>query len=209
MKIRFLYHKSKDSWLGKGIIVWTWVLAAFYSVPKLFKKPPKGSSRWKEYVAILKLNFSHVSVWFPDENGIFTLNNIGAHADTQYAGQCFSSTTRGDSKGVRFAPASEVLHHPERWMYQEYEVADKEIEAVMPLLKLKVGNPYDYDAIKGFFLPWETQNPDAEMCSEACGWFAWIVYIVTWTDFDPWGLKISPRRLAKVLGGELHELKGE
>lgn len=37
---------------------------------------------------------------------------------TTWRGQCFSSASYGDKIGVRFAPANEILKHPERWRYK-------------------------------------------------------------------------------------------
>ena len=202
MKVRVVYHKGKGSWIGKGIVAYTWLLAV---VRLDFKS--------------LKYNFGHVSWWFPDEdygkthncvsNGFIAEKTGGSDKFNfhRIIGQCFSSTTRGDAKGVRFAPASEVLHNPSRWMYQEYEVSEVMVKRHMHRFRAKVGRPYDFDMIKGFLLPWEKGDPDAEICSELCGWVAWILDIVRLPAFGKWVFKISPRRLAKVLGGELHELK--
>ncbi len=206
MRVRFVYHNAKDSWLGKGIVGWTYVLA-------LIRLDFKS----------LKFNFSHCEVWFPQQMGIVELKSkktesvdffekdviswgLARVIGTRYVGQCFSSTTRGDAEGVRFSPASKVLHHPDRWVYQEYEVSEVRVKQIMPKLKAKVGNPYDFDMIKGFLLPWEKGDPDAEICSEICGWVAWLLSIVRFRAFGRWEFKISPRRLAKVLGGELHEV---
>ena len=196
-KVRFVYHNAKDSWLGKGIVGWTYILAL---VRLDFKS--------------LKHNFSHTECWFPDENGEFRAGKRKSYyrlARTRMflhpivyktVGQCFSSTTRGDSKGVRFAPASEVLHHPERWMYQEYEVDDELVDLVIHRLEQRVGRKYDYAGIFGFFLPWNTQDDKKDYCSEDGALVGWW-FNLTKTLYK----RISPRRLAKVLGGELKELK--
>lgn len=189
MKIRFVYHKGKDSLIGKVIVAYTWLLAV---VRLDFKS--------------LKYNFGHVEYWEPDENGEFSKPSARTYINAEppdYLGQCFSSTTRGDAQGVRFAPASEVLRHPERWMYQEYEVAAFRVEAVMPLLQTKVGLKYDFLGVSvGFSTPFNIQDEKKWYCSEICSWFAWFVGLL-----HKQHKRISPRRLAKVLGGELKELK--
>lgn len=186
MKIRFIYFKGgKDSLIGKGIVSWTWLLAL---VRFDFKS--------------LKHNFSHVELWLPDEDGIFIMNNIGAHlVGSQYCGQCFSSTTRGDSKGVRFAPAPEVLKHPDRWVYQEYEVEEEDVEDVMEVYSSMVGWKYDFAGVFGFFIPFPLQDPEKYYCSELCAQIAYLLKLTKWHK------RISPRRLAKVLGGQIKELK--
>jgi len=194
MKIRFVYHKGKDSWVGRGIVIWTWILAL---VRFDFKN--------------LKFNFSHVEVWFPDKNYPNYYDGFGGldvwstmvHGGRRYLwyGQCFSSTTRGDAEGVRFAPATQVLHHPERWMYQEYEVDDEIVKVAGPVMRFITGYKYDFAGLFGFFLPWNPEKPDRYYCSELCAWLAWQFRIV-----QQWHKRISPRRLAKVLGGELKPL---
>ena len=41
MKVRFLFHRGKDSFVGKTIVGWTWLLGLFYN--------------WK----VLKYNYGH------------------------------------------------------------------------------------------------------------------------------------------------------
>ena len=200
MKIRFLFTKNKGPtfkngrmrWLkaqaiGQGIVIWTWVLA----VARLDFKS-------------LKYNFRHVEVWFPDDVGLFS--NIPAYADPKAIlyGKYFSATTRGENKGVRFAPASEVLKHPNRWDYIEVEVKDERIENYMPVFQEKVGLAYDFAGIAGFALPFNPQDKNKWFCSEICAWVAFVLWILPY-----WHKRISPRRLAKLLveaGGELKSL---
>ncbi len=196
MKIRFIYHKGQDSWVGKGIVYWTFFLALV-------------RFDWKS----LKFNFSHVEIHFPDEDGEFRIGkrkNNARYVSTglylnpmkyRYRGRCFSSTTRGDAEGVRFAPASEVLHHPDRWMYQEHEVDDEIVKVAGPVMRFITGYKYDFAGLFGFFLPWNPEKPDRYYCSELCAWLAWQFRLV-----HQWHKRISPRRLAKVLGGELKPL---
>lgn len=203
MRLRSVYHTPKsERGIGKWIVAWTWVLAAVYSVPKLFRKPPEGSTRWKEYKRALKYNYSHEELWIPDENGEFwseAIDYLGTSGQRYYKswppqGQCFSSTTRGDAEGVRFAPTSEVVgKHPERWRYIEFEVDDWIWEhIVLPDLKSKVGNKYDFAAVTtGFITPIMIDPKDKDYCSGICCWAKFLLGIL-----KVWYKRISPRRSA-------------
>ncbi len=73
---------------------------------------------------------SHTEVWEPGKNGNFIeitytprYGDIPPHdPGIIYLGQCWTSTTRGDANGTVVRPASEVLDHPENWLYTEHEV---------------------------------------------------------------------------------------
>ena len=199
MKIRFLFYKAQQDgkWLDNAISSWTWLLAL-------------ARCDFKS----LKYDFSHAEVWFGDEDyGFYTHLTVAKqtaypYADairqTGIAGQCFSATTRGENKGVRFAPANEVLKHPERWDYIEFEVKDGIIENYMPVFQEKVGLAYDFAGIAGFALPFNPQDKNKWFCSELCAWVAFLFFIL-----HDQHKRISPRRLAKLLvkaGGELKSL---
>lgn len=175
MLIRFVFHNPiGERGVGKLIVGYTWLLGLFYN--------------WK----VLKYNFSHMELWIPDENGNF------------YNGQCFSSTTRGDWNGVRFAPASEVLKHPERWSYIEGEVENFRCEVAIEEARKLVGKAYDYGYILSFLQPFIVQKEKAWACSEICDWFAYLCRI-----FPKKHRRISPRRFAYILSriwGELKQL---
>ena len=187
MKLRILFHNPKgEHGIGKLIVGLTWVYALFYN--------------WKA----LKYNFSHVEDWIPDQMGKFESPTVDD--DWDFVGECFSSTTRGDWNGVRFAPASEVLKHPERWSYIEIEVDDERFEIAMGLALLEVGRPYDFLAILGFVNPLDVQNKAKWYCSEICSWF------ISLCKGERWQFKrISPRRMAYTwvkAGRSLVALKG-
>ena len=179
MKIRILYHHGKDSLVGRGIVLWTWVLGLFYN--------------WK----VLKYNFSHVEVWLPDEYDEFigdtTEPDIGC-----FVSECFSSTTRGTANGVRFAPASVVLKHPERWSYIEVKVDPERLEVALAEARKLVGKKYDFWALFGFFNPFPIQDDKRWYCSEICNWFK-VLCGIGWRE-----KRISPRRsaynMAKIWG---------
>lgn len=210
MKLRFIFHKPKGElrlWplrcVGALIVGWTWFLALFHS---------KGKA--------LKYNFSHVELLIPEVHR-GKEGQIIAYA--WWKGECFSSTTRGGAKGVRFAPASEVLKHPERWEYIEVEVDDERFEVAIEEARRLVGNGYDYGYIISFLQPFIVQKKEDWACSEICDWFAFLNHIpternkwakkplpVNWFKFHAFTLRllgfvikrhkrISPRRLAYLL----------
>ena len=192
IKVRSLYHKPiGERGVGKAIVVWTWLLGLFYN-----RK-------------VLKYNYSHEEFWLPDEKGEFgwikringKRNSHLAIHQTLFKGQCFSSTTRGDADGVRFADAWEVLHHPERWDYIEFEVDEGKFKTEMRQAASTVGAKYDYLGIFGFLNPFPTQNPDKWYCSEICCAIKWNCGIHK--RFK----RISPRRSAYVLAKKYHEPK--
>lgn len=229
VKVRSLYHTPKgERGIGKWIVGWTWVLAAVYSVPHIFKKPPVGSSRWKEYIKALCYNFSHEEIWIASHCGAFIAPD--ENNKTKYLGQCFSSTTRGLDDGVRFAPASEVLKHPKRWMYIEWECDQYDFDYAMVRARKRIGRKYDFRGVSGFVNPlpyigraaakllrmdkaakWcenKMQNPNKDYCSELGNLFKYWCGI-----WDVILLVVSPRRsaylLAKKTGREPKPLVGE
>ena len=188
MKVRFIFHKGKDSWIGKGIVVWTWILAFV-------------SFKWSR----LKDNYSHCEIHFPDGNGDFDYwVELGLLPRGYiFSGQCFSSTTRGAAEGVRFAPASEVLHHAERWRYIEVEVKDSDVEYTKQQIRVFLGEKYDYWGIVGFFWPWNVHAKKKWYCSEICSFIAYGLLRIIDKPYK----RISPRRLARVLADKYGEPK--
>ena len=196
MRLRSIYHTSEGEKffsIGRWIIGWTWVLGLFYG---------KGKA--------LKYNYSHEELWIPEALGRFTLPSaVGTIKDKDevgsrvVAGQCFSSTTRGDAEGVRFAPASDVLKHPERWKYIEFEVPDEHWKATKDWLELEVGKPYDFWGAAGFVLPVIKQTNKLWFCSEICDWIKYSLCI-----FSKRHQPISPRRSAMLMVPDWGEPKG-
>ena len=211
MKVRSLYHTPRgERGIGKAIVGVTWLYALFYD--------------WKA----LKHNFSHEELWFPDGKGEFkqvlyktppsecivstevdglTAGTYTVHmgtAETKIFGTCLSSTTRGDSNGVRFAQASKVLKHPERWSYIEFDASDEVVADLTEIVEENmVGSKYDWLGVTlGFATPWGINSKRRWYCSELCDWFKGYL-----------GFKrhktISPRRSAHEmveLGYELRSL---
>ena len=179
MKLRSVYHTGEGEGVlsvGRWIIGWTWLLALCYS--------------WKA----LKYNFSHEELWIPDETGEFVNRHT---AGPWFTGQCFSSTTRGGSQGVRFAPARAVLtRHPERWRYIEFEVDDVLWESfVLPKLESMAGNKYDFVAVTtGFVTPILIDDEKKNYCSGICCFAKYLLGTLK----KLWK-RVSPRRSAMLL----------
>lgn len=204
-KIRFIFHTPKGEFrlwpprfIGNAIVIWTGFLALFYS--------------WK----LLKYSFSHEELWLPDEDGCFYCSCSCYDKDEDCAecyiagkiwlGQCFSSTTRGGAKGVRFASAAEVLKHPERWYYIEVEVDSERLDVVVAEAKRLIGKKYDFLALFGFFNPFPIQNKKRWYCSEIMDWAKVMLRIHRKRE-----ARVSPRRAAYLLArkyGEPKKLKG-
>ncbi len=198
-RIRFLFHKPiGEHGIGKVIVGLTWLYALFYS--------------WKA----LKYHFSHEEAWIPDDSycertGINAVIHKGFVAEAtggtsysnfhRYIGQCFSSTTRGKVNGVRFAPASEVLKHPERWDYIEVEVDAFRLEVALEEAKKLEGKKYDFLGILGFVSPLIIQDRKRWYGSEICNWFKCLCGI---QKLDK---RISPRRAAYLLAKKWGEPK--
>lgn len=177
-KIRFLFYKAKvdGHLLDDAINIWTWTLAFI-------------SFQWNR----LKYAYSHAEIWFLEDKSEFELS---PHIDSSrwFVGQCFSSTTRGGAKGVRFAPACVVLNHPDRWDYIEVEISNKQYADIILLAETETGCLYDYKGIFGFFWFRNVQDPEKWYCSEICAYLADKIGLIKLSNY-----RISPRRLAKIL----------
>ena len=190
--MRSLYHKAEAKPVSMAIVGLTWIYALFYGKRKA-----------------LKYNYSHEELWKPDDKGRLyggqdLFKFIQPDGCFYRAGQCFSSTTRGNAKGVRIAPASEVLHHPERWEYIEFEVDDELFNKTWPDFEKMAANGIKYDfkgVVLGFTSPHNIQDPAKWYCSEVCV-FAKSIWGVT----KRW-LRISPRRSAFEMAKKYHEPK--
>lgn len=191
-KIRFVFYRAKIDGhaLDDAINIWTWTLAFI-------------SFQWNR----LKYAYSHCEIWLPDEDydGFYStlvLTSPTTFGQTGIIGQCFSSTTRDNAKGVRFALASEVLKHPDRWDYIEVEITDEKYNEMISAAKVEEGCLYDYKGLFGFFWFRDSQDPEKWYCSEICSYLACIIGLITLPNY-----RISPRRLAKVLADKLGEPK--
>lgn len=192
MKVRFLFHKPiGERGIGKVIVGLTWFYGLFYN--------------WK----VLKYNYSHEEMWIESEGGRFEnhARDQGGQEWFVFIGQCFSSTTRGNANGVRFAPAIEVLKHPERWDYIECDVKDWRLEVALEEANKLVDAKYDFIGILGFIQPIAIQDDQRWYCSEICDWLKVLLRIKSKRS-----KRISPRRAAYLLAkkyGEPKPLIGE
>jgi len=116
-----------------------------------------------------------------------------SHAEWGHGKYCFSSTLRGDSKGVRVALATDILKNPDRWITLVQNYPGREIANMWRRIYKIEGRPYFKSGIVlHFLLPfgWLGDKIGKWLnhwyCSMAC-YFA-IVGI---------RMRISPRRLYK------------
>ncbi len=189
MRIRFLYHKpAGERGVGKLIVGWTWLLALISLQFKRLKYDYSHEEIWLSYViegySIFAFGFGGVNYWKAEDR---TETPI-------YIGECLSSTTRGGAAGVRFAPAAEVLKHPERWDYIECEVDGERLRVAIDEAQRLVGARYDYWGLFGFLNPFPIQHSRQWYCSELCDWFKVLVRLKSKRH-----KRISPRRAAELL----------
>lgn len=105
--------------------------------------------------------YSHVELWVPDEVHGFELIN-------KAIGYCYTSTMRGDTKGVVKNPASKILKYPKRWDVCEIEIdeADNTYLVNVANMAVKTNQGYDFKAIMSFFWYKRAHNPLRYICSE-------------------------------------------
>ena len=104
VKFRILYYIYTGHWLNRGILAATWL-------PNIGSEPVSHAELWESN---MDGNFQ-----FPQE---YATGHGNRAIDWPYTGQCWTSTTRDDLNGTVVRPASEVLTHPNRWLYTEHEV---------------------------------------------------------------------------------------
>ncbi len=195
MKIRFLFYRAKFEFrnflrtrqirlMDDLISAWTW--------PWNIGTGPYG----------------HAEVWTQgkvDGYPCFTVQHIGAR-NLAYVGTCYTSTLRDNYKGTCKRPASEVLKHPERWDYIEFDLPEDLYYATLAWMEIQVENNQGYDkkAIISFFWPKRFHNADKFICSEFCYRAAIEAGIL---PFGKPNTVPSPRRLSKMLQGKIVRLK--
>ena len=108
-RIRCLFYIGKGTAINKTISAWTWT--------------------WNMDTP-LDLAISHGEIWTADEAGTFWHDTVYSKAGdplylARYAGDCWTSTLRDDAKGTVVRDARLVLTHPEHWIYQEFEVPER------------------------------------------------------------------------------------
>lgn len=145
-KVRLLLYKSK---LGDGHVIddaigmWTKIVNVF--------RP----STW------LMRSYSHCEIW--------TLGTYKKFSRVVDYGTCWTSTMRGNYDGCVKRPASEVLTHPERWDYVEFDVPNAFYDAGIAWMSYVVehNTGYSKKLIGRFFFPW-VKDVDRYICSKFC-----------------------------------------
>jgi hypothetical protein len=104
----------------------------------LFYKSKWGDWKWIDnLISLVTLVYNwfspdaaHVEVWLPDSEGVFCGMGGGLKVISPYSwyGTCLTSTMRGDNNGTVMRPASEVLKHPARWFYYEFECEEVDFD---------------------------------------------------------------------------------
>lgn len=193
MKIRVLFYRARigdKHALDDAISLWTW--------PWNIGTGP----------------YSHVELWVPDKNGDFyrhAYDHLRTSGKQRYTagpyGDCYTSTMRGDAKGVVKRPPSEILKNPGRWDYCEIEIRPSLYEGGINYLMARIGKKikYAFKTIASYFLPIRLHEEDADVCSE-------LIYdvLVIWAIFSAKNKCPSPRRLSRWLtkkGYKINPLK--
>jgi hypothetical protein len=173
-RIRILFYRARigdKKWLDDAISLWT------------------GIFNWGTGP------YSHVELQVPDENGLFE-DYLTECSDASYHGDCYTSTMRGDAKGVCKRPASEILKNPKRWDYCEIEIPDSLFEGGINYIMARIGQKikYAFRTIASFFLPVRIHSKLEDICSE-------LIYdvLVIWHIFKKKNKCPSPRRLSRWL----------
>lgn len=186
MKIRILFYRAERDGhpLDDAINIYT----AIFNFPKPRLNLKKW---WQEIKNWWRRCYSHVELWVPDEVHGFELIN-------KAIGYCYTSTMRGDAKGVCKRPASEVLKFPGRWDVCEIEVRGGYTGMIKVAEDWVINNEgYDFKAIASFFWPWRIHDAKKWICSE------FVSYLLSWVLLKqshwPWNTCPSPRRLSRWL----------
>jgi hypothetical protein len=143
----------------------------FYVTPKKFK--------WKYKVNFLislwtRSKYSHCEVWVAEHNGYGFIQTTTEHPDpsrigeVEFIGTCYTSTLRGESNGTVKRPASEVLDHPENWMYIEAEMPTGNYNSMMRFLEneVRLNKGYSKRDLMKFLSPVHFPDNKRNICSE-------------------------------------------
>lgn len=141
--------------------------------------------------------YSHVELEFCDRCGqcrelwnfVSSTSCSGKH---QSKGLCFSAATRGGKTGVRFAPSSEILKHPDRWDCKELTIPDDQEQWLFEECQKLIGAKYDYIGCFAKITPWTSwlQMGERWYCSE-------VILNVLWkTGLLPKKMRYSPRAMS-------------
>lgn len=143
-KVRNVFYKPKwfdGKSLDNGIDVYTrW--ANYFANPAGLELG--FIERWK---LLSNLSCSHAEIQFPSGFGDFESPSI---IKTVQDSQMFTSTmimngANGYTDGIVMRPASDILTHPERWYYSEFDVPKAALDYSMAWCKEMVDNNKGYD----------------------------------------------------------------
>jgi hypothetical protein len=110
------------------------------------------------------LRCSHAEIWTPGyEMGFTWQDKQGKH---QFAGDCWTSTMRGEDNGTVRRAAADILKHPDRWFYFEIEVREYERLYESMERKVKFNQGYDVWTIMSFFWVRRYTSRPGQICSE-------------------------------------------
>ena len=192
-KVRFLFYRARFEWRN------------------IFKKKIRlvddGISWWTWPGNIGTGPYSHVEVWLPDEDGRFgvTYEDLEWEVPRKaYIGTAFTSTMRGENNGTVKRPASKVLKHPERWDYKEFEIDENLYLQGKYWMNKKVrdNKGYSFRDIGKFFGLGFLADESRDICSEFGHNYGVIIMLLK----PPFNV-VSPRRLSRMLPGEMRRLK--
>ena len=165
MKFRTLFYMAgvDGKLVDNGIAAWTQLIHSW----RLLNK---------EQRAIILKGFSHEEIWLPDERGSFEFGYFRIYHDRHYYnGTCYTSTmgqlrdkNAPASNGTVKRPASEVLKHPGRWCFAEFEIRASSYTLLEAYLKREVANNRGYGKkdIGKFFGLGFMSDPNRNICSE-------------------------------------------
>jgi len=142
---------------------------------------------------------SHCEIWEPDAVHGFMVNHPTSTWLNKPAGQCWTSTTRGDANGTVVRPAAGVLDHPGNWYCTEHRVDKIAFRTAQAKASYRVAanKGYSWRDLSRYVMPlWMLKKTGMadngrEICSEHVE--SWLVDMGILTE----RLLRSPRRLCK------------
>ena len=187
MKIRFLFYRAKFEWRN-------------FIKTRRIHLVDDAISWWTWFGNIGTEPYAHAEVWTPISGSCFT---NGLKGQKFFTGTCWTSTMRGEAKGTCKRPASEVLTHPERWDYIEFDIAEDLFFAGKLWMNCQIrdNKGYGFRDIGKFFGLGFMADKYRNICSEFTHNYAVITGILS----QPYKV-VSPRRFSRMLPGKMQKL---
>ena len=151
--------------------------------------------------------YSHEELWLPNKYGQFSNNIMGrGYYINEFVGTCFSAASRGEKTGVRFAPASQILKHRERWDFAQFYVDPERYMYAVGEMKKEENAPYDFNELLKFVFPFLKDDPKKWICSPVCMWAGMKMGlpIHEYVNVDP----RYASKIIKSIGGKIISLRG-